>query len=60
MSDTLPVGAETGASPEESVGRVLALLQEVLDIVDGLSAPPEIGARVQELIDLVEQHQRSV
>jgi len=42
-------------SPDaEEAGRHLAqLLNEALDLVDGLGLPPEIGARLQEVLDLV-------
>jgi hypothetical protein len=58
MSGALSADAEgNGATPEENLGRALALLQEVLEIVDSIDAPPEIGARAQGLIDSLEELQ---
>ncbi len=37
------------------VMRVLALLTEALAVCDNLGFPPEVGARIEELIDRIEQ-----
>jgi hypothetical protein len=56
MSAALSAGAEgNGIGFDAGVGRALALLQEALDIVDSVNAPPEIGARIQEVIDALAQ-----
>lgn len=58
MSAALSADAEgRDVTPEESIGRALALLQETLEIVDSIDAPPEIGARIQEVIDALEELQ---
>jgi len=40
--------------PEEGGHHLHQLLNEALDLVDNLGLPPEVGARLQEVIDLVE------
>jgi len=55
MSASLSAGP-TEENAEINVGRTLALLQHALRILDEANAPPEIGARVQEAIDLVQEH----
>ncbi len=58
MTEALSEASEGKESTkEESVGRALALLQEALEIVDSIGAPPEIGARLQEVIDSLEDLQ---
>jgi hypothetical protein len=44
----LPQSAEVG----EGSKQLQRLLDDALDLVDRLKLPPEIGARLQELIDL--------
>lgn len=44
--------------PEPSVDRALALLTEALAVVDALNGSPEIGARLQEVIELLGQRTR--
>jgi hypothetical protein len=46
------------ASPRENIGRALALLQEALDLVDAIGVPSEIGARLQEVIDALDEHRK--
>ena len=56
MSVALSANADAGdATPDKSLDRALALLQETLEIVDSSDAPPEIGARIQEVIDSIER-----
>ena len=43
-------------TPHENIGRALALLQEALSLVDAIGAPPEIGARLQEVIDALDEY----
>jgi hypothetical protein len=58
MSAALSAGAEgEQASPGENISRALALLQEALELVDSSAVPPEIGARLQEVIDALDEHQ---
>ena len=39
---------------EEGRGQLLQLLNEALSLADALALPPEIGARIQEVIDLAD------
>ena len=58
MSAALSADAEgRDVTAEESISRALALLQETLEIVDSIDASPEIGARIQEVIDSIEEMQ---
>jgi hypothetical protein len=41
-------------NPEEGSHQLQQLLREALELVDNLGLPPEIGARLQEVIDLVD------
>ena len=41
---------------ENGVQRLNALLSDSLALLDALELPPEIGARLQEVIDAVESH----
>lgn len=43
-----------GRDEDLTVGRILVLLQEALEIADELDDRPEIGARLQGLIDSLE------
>ena len=43
------------ATPERILDHASALLQEALEIIDSTDAPPEIGARIQEVIDSIDQ-----
>lgn len=43
--------------PSDVQGRIIALLTEALDILDTHDWPPEIGARLQEVISAVEAEQ---
>jgi hypothetical protein len=59
MSAALSAGAEDkGVIGYEGVGRALTLLREALNVVDSIKAPPEIGARIQEVVDSLEELQR--
>jgi hypothetical protein len=59
MSAALPAGAgEEGVSFGDGVDRAVALLLTALDLVDSIKAPPEIGARIQEVIDTLEEIRR--
>jgi len=42
--------------PEENEQRLRLFLNDALHLADSLELPPEIGARLQEVIDLVEGH----
>lgn len=44
------------ADPQENEQRLRQLLNGALDLADSLALPPEIGARLQEVIDQVESH----
>jgi hypothetical protein len=58
MSAALSAGAEGElVSPGENIRRALALLQEALELVDSIGTVPEIGARLQEVIDALDEHQ---
>lgn len=43
----------------EAQARLLRLLDEALGLVDSLAIPPEIGARLQEVVDLTARFFRS-
>ena len=59
MSAALSADADGGpVSAQESISRALALLQEALELVDFAEAPPEIAARIQEVIDSLDDHRR--
>lgn len=45
---------------EEGKEQLLQLLNEALGLADALALPPEIGARIQEVIDLADGHCHSV
>jgi hypothetical protein len=57
MSSPLPVGVGGAvASPEEYVERAVALLHEVLKLVDAAGVPADIGALVQTALDELQDH----
>ena len=45
---------------EEGREQLLQLLNEALGVADDLALPPEIGARIQEVIDLADGYCHSV
>jgi hypothetical protein len=45
---------------EEGREQLLQLLNEALGLADALALPPEIGARIQEVIDLADGYCHSV
>lgn len=45
---------------EEGREQLLQLLSEALGIADALELPPEIGARIQEVIDLADGDSHAV
>ena len=52
----LPGGStaqEPEGAPEQSIEKVQWLLGEALSMVDALQLPPEIGARLQEVLNRV-------
>jgi hypothetical protein len=58
MSAALPAGADgKDIIGHGSVDRALTLLREALNVVDSIKAPPELGARIQEVIDSLEEFQ---
>ena len=58
MSGAISANAEEkSATAEETIERALGLLQETLELVDSIDASPEIGARIQEVIDSLEELQ---
>jgi hypothetical protein len=58
MSAALSAGAEgKDIIGHERLGRALTLLREALNVVDSIKAPPEIGARIQEVVDALEELQ---
>lgn len=44
-----------GSSGEPGVGRALALLTEALQIVDSLGVYADVGARLQDIIEVLEE-----
>ena len=48
------VNCSQSPDPEEGRHQLQRQLNEALELVDELGLPPEIGARLQEVIDLVE------
>lgn len=53
------IHAQAGRA-EEGKEQLLQLLNEALGIADALALPPEIGARIQEVIDLAGGYRHSV
>lgn len=53
---TAPDGS--GSAGNEGVQRVLALIAEAIEIVDELSLSPEIGAKLQEAINAIDERHR--
>ncbi len=47
------IAHEADGGPEQNNHNVQALLTEALALVDALQLPAEIGARLQEVIDMV-------
>lgn len=54
MSQGSVYPGQPGISSETQ--RLLRLLDEALTLVDALALPPEIGARLQEVIDTTRAH----
>ena len=52
----MPAGTQDADDRSEdwTIERALTLLEEALDIIDRREAPPEIGARLQEVIEQVQ------
>ena len=50
------VNCPQSPDPEEGRHYLQQLLNEALGLVDDLGLSPEIGARLQEVIDLVEEY----
>jgi hypothetical protein len=48
-----------GSSIGPTVGRVLSLLQQALQMLDEMGDCPELGARLQEVIDALEERSGS-
>lgn len=46
--------AQDGSGTPDDVGRILELLSDALAGIDALKLPPEIGARLQEVISAIE------
>jgi hypothetical protein len=44
---------------EEGREQLLQLLNEALGLADALALPPEIGARIQEVIDIADGYRHS-
>lgn len=42
---------DSGATPNECLLRVRALVQQAIDILDARGGPAEISARLQEVVD---------
>lgn len=42
---------DNGRSHQKDLGNAVSLLEQALALLDGSEAPPEIGARLQEVID---------
>lgn len=53
---TVPDGS--GSAGNDGVERVLALIAEALKIVDELNLSPEIGAKLQEAINAIDERHR--
>ena len=53
MSDRVAPGQAVGGAGGD-LARLTTMLDESLTLVDALGLPPEIGARLQEVIDQVE------
>ena len=58
MPSEQAVQGARGAPEDQNVERVLALLTDALEIVDGLKLSPEIGAKLQEVITAIEESGR--
>ncbi len=57
MSAALSTGTnENKVSHDQDLDSVIALLRRALGQLDGMKAPPEFGARLQELLDLMIAH----
>jgi len=57
MPSASPVGANGSvASPAKSLAKALALLEDVLRLVDAAGAPAQIGALVQTAHDELERY----
>ena len=52
MSERLPRSRSSVGA--ESKQRLHSMLSEALTLADALALPPEVGARLQEVIDMVE------
>jgi hypothetical protein len=53
----MPAGTQDAddLSEDWTIERALALLEQALEIIDHRTAPPEIGARLQEIIEQVQE-----
>ena len=49
----------SGAPENQTVERMLALLADALQTADALKLPPEIGAKLQEVITAIEETDRN-
>jgi hypothetical protein len=52
--------AGEAATIDDGIVRAIELLREALDLLDQVSAPPDIGAHVQTAIDAAEHRDRQV
>ena len=56
MSRARPADRSTGHCEKPTHSRAQAHLEAALEMLDALDAPPEIGARLQQVIDSLEDY----
>lgn len=50
-----PAGSTAILAKEQNIGQVIALCERALEICDALGIAPQIGARLQEVIDALDE-----